>query len=211
MTALAIQSFLTLFVIMDPVGLAPVFVALAGGRPEAERRHIARSAVLVAGGILGSFAVGGAWLLGHLGISLGAFRVAGGVLLFKLAVDMVLAQHERETEEEEQEARARHDISVFPLAIPLIAGPGALASVMILAGESGRVPQGLWVVLGTLVAVLVMCYAALRGAAALARLLGQTGVNVVTRVLGVLLAALAVQYVADGVRALLGLTGTGPS
>ncbi len=211
MTALAIQSFLTLFVIMDPVGLAPVFVALAGSRPEAERRHIARSAVLVAGGILGSFAVGGAWLLGHLGISLGAFRVAGGVLLFKLAVDMVLAQHERETEEEEAEARARRDISVFPLAIPLIAGPGALASVMILAGESGRVPNGLAVVLGTMVAVLVMCYAALRAAAALARLLGQTGVNVVTRVLGVLLAALAVQYVADGVRALLGLTGAGPS
>jgi len=211
MSALAIQSFLTLFVIMDPVGLAPVFVALAGGRPEAERRHIARAAVLVAGGILGAFALGGAWLLGHLGISLGAFRVAGGVLLFKLAVDMVLAQHERETEEEEAEARARTDISVFPLAIPLIAGPGALASVMILAGESGRVPNGLVIVLGTTAAVLAMCYAALRMAAGLARLLGQTGVNVVTRVLGVLLAALAVQYVADGVRALLGLAGASAS
>ena len=211
MSALAIQSFLTLFVIMDPVGLAPVFVALAGGRPEAERRHIARTAVLVAGGILGAFALGGAWLLGHLGISLGAFRVAGGVLLFKLAVDMVLAQHERETEEEEAEARARTDISVFPLAIPLIAGPGALASVMILAGEAGRVPNGLSIVLGTTAAVLAMCYAALRLAAALARLLGQTGVNVVTRVLGVLLAALAVQYVADGVRALLGLAGANGS
>ncbi len=211
MGALAIQSFLTLFVIMDPVGLAPVFVALAGGRPEAERRQIARAAVLVAGGILGAFALGGAWLLGHLGISLGAFRVAGGVLLFKLAVDMVLAQHERETEEEEAEARVRTDISVFPLAIPLIAGPGALASVMILAGESDRVPNGLAIVLGTTAAVLVMCYAALRTAAGLARLLGQTGVNVVTRVLGVLLAALAVQYVADGVRALLGLAGASAS
>lgn len=203
MTALAVRAFLTLVVVVDPVGLAPVFLALAGDRAEAERLRIARRAVMVAGGVLLAFAVGGAWLLATLGISLDAFRVAGGILLFRIAVDMVFAHHERETKEEEQEARARRDISVFPLAIPLTAGPGALASVVILAGESRAVEHGEAIVLGTAAVVLAMSYAAFRLASPLARVLGQTGVNVVTRVLGILLAALAVQYVADGGRGLL--------
>jgi multiple antibiotic resistance protein len=200
---LALKSFLTLFVVMDPVGLAPIFLGLAGGRSDQERRRIAGRAVLVAGGILAAFGVGGAWLLRYLGISMDAFRVSGGVLLFLIAVDMVLARNERETEEEEAEAHSRADISVFPLAIPMIAGPGALASLMILANEAHGDPRGLALVLGTAAVVLLLGYAALRLASRVARLLGQTGVNVVTRVLGVLLAALAVQYVADGVRGLL--------
>jgi multiple antibiotic resistance protein len=118
-------------------------------------------------------------------------------------VDMVLAQHERETKEEQEEARSRADISVFPLAIPMITGPGTLASVMVLAAEGRAFPLGVPLVLGMGLIVLAMAYVALRLAAPLARLLRQTGVNVVTRVLGVLLAALAVQYVADGVKGLL--------
>lgn len=203
MTGFTIQAFLTLFVVLDPIGLVPVFIGLAGTRPNEERHAIARRAVLVAGGILAAFASGGAWLLGHLGISLGAFRAAGGLLLFKIALDMVFAQHERETPEEAAEARARTDISVFPLAIPLIAGPGSLASVMILSAEAAVKPYGLPLVLGTCAVVLGMCYGALRLAGPLGRALGQTGVNVITRVLGVLLAALAVQYVADGIRSLM--------
>jgi multiple antibiotic resistance protein len=201
--ALAVRSFLTLLVVIDPVGVSPVFLGLAGSRPQAERTRIARKAILVAGGLLVAFAVGGAWLLGHLGISMDAFRIAGGILLFRIAVDMVLGQHERETEEEEAEAHVRPDISVFPLAIPLIAGPGSLASVMILAGEAHADRFGLGVVLLMAAVVLGLCYAALQLSSLLGRLLGQTGVNVITRVLGVLLAALAVQYVADGVRGLL--------
>jgi multiple antibiotic resistance protein len=203
MTGLALRAFVTLFVVMEPVGLAPLFMGLASGRDAAERRRIAARAVVVAAGILAAFAVAGAWLLGYLGISLDAFRVAGGALLFRLAVDMVFAHHERETPREAEEARSREDVSVFPLAIPLIAGPGALASVMILAGEARRVKLGLVVVLGAAVLVLALNYAAMRLAEPLCRLLGHTGVNVVTRVLGVLLAALAVQYVADGARGLL--------
>jgi multiple antibiotic resistance protein len=202
MILLALHAFLTLFVVVDPVGIAPIFLGLAGRRAEAERRAIAGRAVLVAGGILLSFLVGGAWLFRHIGVSLEAFRVAGGLLMFAIARDMVFVQLERETKEEEQEARAKDDITVFPLAIPLIAGPGALASVMILSGEARAQPFGIPIVLAMTAVVLLLVYVALRASTYLARLLGQTGVNVVTRVLGVLLAALAVEYVASGARAL---------
>jgi len=196
---LAAKAFLTLFVVMDPVGLGPVFIALAGDRSPDEQKTMARRAVKVAGGVLLAFALLGPALLGYLGISLDAFRIAGGLLLFKIAVDMVFAQRERETEEEKAEASLRHDISVFPLAIPLLAGPGAITSVMILTAEARSVSGGLLIVLAAVALVLLLAYAALAASRRLARLLGQTGVNVVTRVLGVLLSALAVQYVADGV------------
>jgi multiple antibiotic resistance protein len=201
--AFAFRTFLTLFVVMDPIGLGPLFLALAGNRTPAQRLQVARKAVLVASGILFVFALGGGALLRYLNISLDAFRVAGGILLFRIAVDMVFAQLERETEEEEREARTRRDISVFPLAIPLIAGPGALASVMILAGEArGVAPVATAVVVTVCALVLALVYLGLALSARTARLLGQTGVNVVTRVFGILLAAMAVQYAADGVRAL---------
>lgn len=203
MTALALKAFLTLLFVIDPVGLVPVFLSLAGTRPPAEQARIARKSVLVSAGLIASFGIGGAWLLHHLSISFDAFRVAGGILLFLIAVDMVLAKLERETQEEEREARARTDISVFPLAIPMISGPGTLASVMILAAEARGVEYGLPIVLATGGGVLLLCFASLQLATPIGKLLGQTGVNVVTRVLGVLLAALAVQYVADGVKGLL--------
>jgi len=199
---LFLKSFLTLFVVVDPVGLVPVFLALAGDRPQRKQAQIAGRAVLVAGGLLVSFFFFGRGLLGYLGISLEALRIAGGILLFRIATEMVFAHHERETEEEKDEARLRADISVFPLAIPLIAGPGALASVLILAAEARREPLGFAVVLSTVFLVLALAYVFLRLAAQVRRALGRTGVNVVTRVLGILLAALAVQYVADGVKAL---------
>lgn len=202
MIAFAVRTFMTLFVVMDPVGLGPVFLGLAGTRAVAERRRLATRAVIVAGGVLLLFALGGGALLGHLHVSLDAFRVAGGILLFRIAVDMVFAQLERETQEEEAEARSRRDISVFPLAIPLIAGPGTLASILILAGEARAYPFGLLLVLATAAVVLALVYLGLALSERTARLMGQTGVNVVTRVFGILLAALAVQYVADGARGL---------
>jgi multiple antibiotic resistance protein len=194
-----------MLVVIDPVGLVPMFLALAGTRDALDRRRIARRAVLTAGGVLVAFALAGTWVLSRLQISLDAFRVAGGLLLFWIAVRMVFAEHERETKAEEAEAMSRQDISVFPLAIPIIAGPGALASVMILVGEAAAYPLGLVMVLAMTAVVLVLCHAALRLSEVIARILGQTGVNVVTRVLGVLLAALAVQYVADGARNLLSI------
>ena len=195
-----IQSFLTLFVVVDPIGVAVLFLGLAGSRSKDERRAIARKAVLVAACVLFAFALFGSAMLNHLGITLNAFRVAGGLLLFKIATDMVFAQHERETEEEAAEARERPDISVFPIAIPLLAGPGALAAVMILAGSGDPEAQG--AVYGSIALVSLIAYISLLAAEWLFRLLGQTGVNVVTRILGILLAALAVQYIADGAKGL---------
>lgn len=199
--ALALQTFLTMLVVMDPVGLAPIFIALAGGRPSFERRAIAVKATVVAGLIILAFGLAGRPLLEHLGISLDAFRVAGGVLLFLIALDMVFARTSgtRETPAEEAEAQTREDISVFPIAIPLIAGPGTLASVMILVGDAHGAPLLVGVVLLVTFVVLALCYLTLRLSTVIARLIGLTGVNVVTRVLGVLLGALAVQYVADGI------------
>ena len=206
MTALAIRTFLTMLVVVDPVGLVPMFLALSGDRTREDRQRVARRAVVTAGAVLFLFALGGSWLLQRLGISLGSFQVAGGILLFWIAVRMVFAEHERETKAERAEALVRSDISVFPLAIPIIAGPGALASVMILVGEAAQVPLGLATVLAMTALVLGLCFAALRLSDGLSRLLGQTGANVVTRILGILLAALAVQYVADGARTLLTLS-----
>ena len=203
MTALAVRSFLTMLVVVDPVGLVPMFLVLSGNRPAIERRRIARRAVMTAAGILLAFALGGSWLLMSLGISLGAFQVAGGMLLVWIAVRMVFAEYHRETAEEAAEARNRPDISVFPLAIPIISGPGSMASILILMGEARDTWQGVLTVLAATSIVLVSCYGALLLSEPLARVLGQTGINVVTRVLGVLLAALAVQYVADGALILL--------
>lgn len=192
------RALLTLFVVIDPAGLVPVFVSLAGNRSPQVQASIARRAVLIAAAVLLTFAIAGGPLLAYLGISVFALRIAGGLLLFRIAVDMVFAQFRRETAEEEAEARAKEDISVFPLAIPLISGPGALASVLILGAEARGDPTLFALVLAAAAVVLFLAYLFLRGSTWLARLLGQTGINVVTRVLGLILAALAVQYVADG-------------
>ena len=199
MVALAIKAFLTLLVVMDPIALVPMYLGVSGPMTPTEHRQVARRSTIAAGVVLWLFALGGSKLLAILGISVGAFQIAGGLLLFKIAVDMVFAQRERETEAEQAEAIAKEDITIFPLAIPLMAGPGAMASVMILASEGTDIhPTGVGVVLACITIVLFLCWAALRLAERIAKLLGTTGINVITRGLGVLLAALAVQYVADG-------------
>ena len=199
------KAFLTLFVVIDPIGLAPLYLALVRDRTDDEQAQIATRAILVSAVILLAFGLTGAYVLHYLGISLQAFQMAAGLLLFKIAFDMIFLQQERETEAEAKEAQKRDDVSVFPLAIPLIAGPGSLASILLLSRESTNYYLGLSVVLGAAGAVLLLCYGFLLLSRPLAKRLGQIGINVVTRVLGVLLAALAVQYVLDGVLSLLQL------
>lgn len=197
------KAFLTLFVIIDPIGLVPLFITLVDGRSSDEQSRIARRAIFVSAVILVTFALVGTFILRYLDISIEAFQVTAGLLLFKIGIDMVFVQRERETEEEEQEAQLRQDVSVFPLAVPLIAGPGTLATVLILINEADSYVLGEAIVLTDTAIVLLIAYALLILAKYLAEWLGKTGVNVVTRILGVLLAALAVQYIADGTIALL--------
>lgn len=208
MEAFVVQAFATLFVVIDPVGVAPVFTALTQGVDPIERRAMAVRGALVATLILVVFAVAGEWLLDALGITLPAFRVGGGILLMLVSIDMVFARRSgvrQPTGPEETEARHRDDISVFPLAFPLIGGPGAMTSVVLLSGGSIQDPARLAVLLIVLLVVLAMTLAFLLGADRVLRLLGVTGVNVIGRVFGVILAALAAQFIIDGIRQSLSL------
>ena len=197
-TAFLISAFVTLFVVIDPIGLAPIFIALTPGMTTAQRRAIAVRATLIAAGLLFLFAFLGEQVLGFIGISMPAFRIAGGILLFLTALDMLF---ERRTKRREDQADAEDapDPSVFPIAIPLIAGPGAIASVILLTGEAqGAI--GMASVLLVLIAVLVLAFLFFLSANLIERALGKTGIVVVTRLLGMLLAALSVQFVLDGIR-----------
>ncbi len=199
MLEFSFTAFLSLLVIIDPLGLAPVFIGVVGDRTVEDQRRTANKAVVVAGLILFGFGLVGQPLFRYLGVSLDALRIAGGVILFKVSFDMIFAHRERQTPEEEVESHVRPDVSVFPLAIPMIAGPGAFATLLVLVAQGeGRLEYHA-VVFGALAIVLAMAWVFLRLAVPITKLLGQTGVNVITRVLGIILAALAVQLVADGV------------
>ncbi len=206
MNELLLDSFILLFVVVDPIGLAPLFAALTQDATPLQRRRIAVRGVLIAGGILLVFVILGDALLRALGIGLAAFQIAGGVLLFLLAVDMLFARHSglrSTTEREQKEAERKKDISVFPLAIPLIAGPGALTTVLLMVGEQGDNPVVVGAALAVVVLVLAVTLASLLFAARVLRVIGETGANVVSRVFGVVLAALAAQYILDGLQAAL--------
>lgn len=203
-----VKYFVLLFVVIEPVSLVPLFGALTRGNTDRERRRIAMKSTILAAIILFVFAIAGDYLLKLLGITVDAFKIGGGLLLFMLAVDMVFARHSglrSATVREQDEARYREDISVFPMAFPLLAGPGSLATVLLLTGEA----RGDWimisVMLGVLALVLVITLVLLLLTPQVMRVLGLTGANVISRLLGVVLVALAVQFVVDGVRSLFTL------
>ena len=200
MTELFASAFVTFLVVIDPPGCAPIFAGLTRGATPAHRRAMAVRSVLVASGILLFFALLGEDLLRALGISLSAFRIAGGIMLFLIALEMVFEKRTERRENRAQEVSDREveDISVFPMAIPMIAGPGSIASVMLLMARSEGLPESL-VVLGALLLTLVLTLAALLAAGPLMRLLGHKMEAMITRILGVILAALAAQFVIDGI------------
>ncbi len=201
----AIAALVTLVIVVDPIGLVPTFIALTDGLPRAARRQVALRASLIAAAILAGSALVGDWLLHSLGVGLPAFRIAGGLLLFSIASEMVFGVRiERQARQAEQAIEEHvRNIAAFPLAIPLMAGPGAITASVLLSGRAGGEPVKLGVLLGVIALVAVLCLAVFLIAARIARLLGITGNVVLSRLLGVLLAALAVQFVVDGVRALL--------
>lgn len=197
-TAFLITAFATLFVVIDPPGLVPMFIALTSGMDNAHRATMARRACVIAFVLLTLFGLMGEALLGFIGISMPAFRIAGGILLFLTALDMLF---ERRTQRREgQSADPDHDPSVFPLATPLIAGPGAIATMILLMGQSGGGWTGTSLVLGLLAVMILVTYLFLLASPPLERALGRTGTVVITRLLGMLLAALSVQFVIDGIK-----------
>jgi multiple antibiotic resistance protein len=198
-----VSALVTLLVVVDPVGLVPAYLGVTDGLSSGLRRRVAWRACLIAGAILLGAAMIGDWLLRQLGITLSAFRIAGGLLLFTVASEMVLGLRiERAAKDAEQaiEEHAR-DIAAFPLAIPLMARPGAIAATILLAGQAAYRPQWLAALLVVIAVVMAACLLSFFAAERIGKLLGVTGNVVLSRLLGVILAALAVQYVVDGVRA----------
>ncbi len=210
MIELFTSAFLTLLVIVDPPGCAPIFASLTSGTDAGHRRKMAIRSSLVAWCILLFFALLGQPLLARMGISLSAFRLAGGIMLFIIALEMVFEKRTERREERAEEIKGTpeaEDISVFPMAIPMIAGPGSIASIMLLNARADGIQQT-FVVLGAMTAVLLLTLLALLAAGPLMRFIGAKLEAMITRILGVILAALATQFVLDGLeRSLPGLAG----
>ena len=202
MTELFVSAFITLFVVIDPPGCAPIYAGLTKSALPAQARNMAVRACFIAAIILLIFALFGEQLLAALHIELDAFRIAGGLMLFFIAFEMVFEKRTQRREERADKVSASgqvEDVSVFPMAMPMLAGPGAIAAIMLLMNEAEGTDQTL-VVLAALASVLLLTMLALIAAGPLIRLLGDRVEAVITRLLGVLLAALAAQYVIDGLR-----------
>ncbi|MCZ8018681.1 MarC family protein [Novosphingobium sp.] len=205
MLELFLSAFIALFVVIDPPGCAPIYAGLTSGASRAQARAMAIRATFIATIILLVFAVFGEDLLGALHIELDSFRIAGGIMLFLIALDMVFEKRTQRREERAEKVKATpeiEDVSVFPMAMPMIAGPGSIATIMLLTARARGTEETL-VVLGALGAVMVLTLLALVAAGPLMKVLGARVEAVITRLLGVLLAALASQYVIDGLKATL--------
>ena len=203
-----LKFFVVFFLVVEPISLVPLFASLTEGASDSYRRRMAIKAVLVAGGIILLFALIGAAFLGALGISIDAFRIFGGLLLFLVALEMVFARESgtRTSTDEQAESRRRADISVFPLAFPFLSGPGALTTILLWFGpvSVSREPLLFAALMMAAALVLVVSLLMMLGAERLMRVLGATGANVANRLLGVVLGALAVQFVIDGIKASFG-------
>ena len=210
MLDLFLSAFVTLFLVIDPPGCAPIYAGLVSGATQRQALTMAARACLIATLILIVFALFGEGLLGALHIELNSFRIAGGIMLFVIALDMVFEKRTQRREERADKIIAQNaqtpeveDVSVFPMAMPMIAGPGSIATIMLLTQRAQGTEQTL-VVLAALAAVMLLTLGALAAAGPLMRLLGTRVEAVITRLLGVLLAALAAQYVIDGLKVVLG-------
>ncbi len=210
MLDLFISAFVTLFVVIDPPGCAPIYAGLTSGATNRQAATMAARACVIAGLILVGFALFGEALLGALHIELNSFRIAGGIMLFVIAMDMVFEKRTQRREERAEKIMAQNaqtpeveDVSVFPMAMPMIAGPGSIATIMLLMARAEG-SEATLVILAAMMGVIALTFVALAAAGPLMKLLGTRVEAVITRLLGVLLAALAAQYVVDGIKTVLG-------
>ena len=203
-SAFLITAFVTLFVVIDPIGTAPLFLALTQGMDAARRRMIGIRACVIAAILLALFGLAGEDFLRFIGISMPAFQIAGGLLLFLTALDMLFDRRSQRRQEhaDEGDGALADDPSVFPLAMPLIAGPGAMATMVLLIGETGRSAHGMALITGVMLVVIVLVLLAFLLAVPIERVLRRTGTMVMTRLFGLLLAALSVQFVLNGATAI---------
>lgn len=215
MIELFLSAFVTLFVVIDPPGCVPIFSSLTAGTSPGHRRTMAIRSSLIAAGVLVAFALGGEAFLSALGITLPAFKIAGGIMVFVIAIDMVFEKRTQRRENRAEEVKSsvaasgkpleEEDISVFPMAIPMLAGPGSIASVMLLSARTGGDIASEAVVLAALLAVVALTFLSLLAAGPIMRFMGAKFEGALTRLLGVVLAALAAQFVVDGIKQSFGL------
>jgi multiple antibiotic resistance protein len=200
----ALLCFTSLLSIINPLSAAPMYLALTDGYSREQRAKTLRAGVVTAFAVLAVFALVGGAIFQLFGITIDAFRIAGGVIFFGIGMDMLQAKRSRgkATEEEEQEGLVRENVGVTPLGMPMITGPGAITTVMVLMTEAGS-PVRVGIVLGAVVAVLAITWAVLSAAPRLVRFFGQTGLNVMTRIMGLLVTVIAVQFIIDGARPIL--------
>lgn len=204
-----ISAFVTFFTIIDPVGLAPVVIGLTANLDDAQRKVIVTRATVISAAIIAFFAVVGRFLLDRLGIQLYAFDMAGGALLFLVAVDMLFGRPSgtRETKAEADEAMTREDVSIFPLAVPMIAGPGTIATTILYVDIATPHPLDLLAVAAAIICSLLTAWLVMRSSLALMHIFGRTGIMVLSRILGILLAALALQFILNGIVMFLHASG----
>lgn len=202
----AVVALSAVFFVIDPLANVPIFLSITTGESPEARRRTARRAAFAAWVLLSTFAVAGGLIFQAFGISLGAFKVAGGLMLLLMAIDMMRAQSSptRSTAEEQDESRARDDVAVFPLAIPMLAGPGAIATVMVLMSRAAWEPGPTAAVFAAITVACVAAWLLMRAAAGAERLIPKTVLRAFERIMGLLLAAVAVEFIAGGVRDLLG-------
>jgi multiple antibiotic resistance protein len=204
LSAFALLCFTSLLAIINPLSAAPMYLALTDGYTPEHRRRTLRNAMLTAFAVLLVFALLGGTIFQLFGITIDAFRIAGGIIFFGIGMDMLQARRSgvKATEEEEEEGRRKEDVGITPLGIPMITGPGAITTVMVLMTQAADGPR-VAIVFGAVVAVLGIAWAVLSAAPRLVRFFGQTGLNVMTRIMGLLVTVIAVQFIVDGARPIL--------
>lgn len=193
------STFVAVFVIVDPFAVIPVYLTITERFPKRQRVAVCQRATLIATALLLVFGLSGMWLFDLFGITLTAFKIAGGILLLNLGVAQLSAERQRVRPEEESESQEREDVSVFPLGTPLLAGPGAISTVVLLSSRAKSISDYL-VMGGAIICTMAVSYWMLRGAHYLFALLGRTGLNLLTRIMGILLTAIAVQFVVNGIK-----------